>query len=114
MSEGRTIEIVGFEGRWNILLDIEYEGKLRHIIELEDASRVMVVSVVSGEYHRTAGPVTWLVAEDAAKGILFNRGSAVDELKAVAAGFLVLASKLRALPKFAHPYPYQNQTDKGV
>lgn len=112
--ENKTIKVPGFEGRWNILMDIEYEGETRHIVEREDTSRVMVVSVISGEYHRNSGPVSWLVVEDAAKGILFNRGSAVEELKAAAAGFLVLTDKLRGLPKFAHPYPYQNQTDEGV
>lgn len=100
--------------RWTLLLKVEHEGQFRYVVGNEAGTHITTVQCLRDEYYATDVPVTMRVAEADAKGILFNRGSAVPSLKAAAAGFLVLMQTIRDTPKFAHPYPYQNQTDEGV
>ena len=110
IKDGKTLN----DESWNIIMPVHHEGRTRYVVENDPGTHMAIVNCIHGDYYITSGPTSWYLAEADAAAILFDRGSAVDELKAVVAGFLVLASKLRALPKFAHPYPYQNQTDEGV
>ena len=81
--------------RWSTILYIEDKGEFRHVVENEIQSLTGIVSEENGTFTFTAGPTSAEETETTATGILFNRGSSVQALKAVCASLLALISRLR-------------------
>ena len=104
------IRVYGFEGVWLVLLAIKKGDAVRQIVQSQCGEKIMVTEYYNRMHLCAAGPVRWLDAETSAAEIIFNKGSAVDTLKAASAGFLVMTDLLRTQNKITFT---QNQTDKG-
>lgn len=95
--------------RWKTILYIEDKGEFRHVVENELETLTGIVAEENGTFTFTAGPTSASDSENAARGILFNRGSSVQCLKVLCAKFMALTARLNKFQKSS-----DNQTDEGV
>ncbi len=93
-SKNDIVKVQGFEGTWQIFLEVKQDEQVRYVAENLASEQMMILSSRDGIYHRSAGPASWEETKAAATGIIFNRGSAVDALKITAGAYLVFTSRV--------------------